>query len=490
MFATIALKELKSILVSPKFPVTFAVSSLLILLSVFMGIREYRASVDQYRAAGELVRQEMREARGWMALNNRIYREPDPMQIFSSGVHNDVGRLSGISQWESVKLSSSAYSDDPIFALFRFIDFTFIVQVVLTLFAILFTYDSINGERESGTLQLMLSNAVPRASVVTAKFAGAWLGLVVPVAIPVLLGVSLLLLFGVPMTGEHWVRLGLLLGASLLLFTFFIAFGILVSSLTRRSNISFLVCLVSWVAMALIVPRAGMMLAGQLVKVPTDAEVDSRQDSFSKDRWNAHFTELSEKWRKRMEPLEGLPEAEREAKREEMEWTWAEEDRRDRDSMHAVIDANARRLREDLRNRKLERERLAFTLSRFSPVSAFQLASMNLAGTDISLKTRYEDALEAYRAEFNRYKERKQRESGGSGGIRIEVDSQRGVKIDVGREIALDLTGLPEFTPKRPQLSEAVAASAADFGLMGLFTIASFAGAFAMFLRYDPRYAN
>jgi hypothetical protein len=242
--------------------------------------------------------------------------------------------------------------------------------------------------------------------------------------------------------------------------------------------------------MTLIVPRAGMMLAGHLVKVPTDAEVDSRQDSFSKDQWNAHFRTISERWSKRMEPLEGLPEAERDAKREEMEWAWAEEDKKDRDSMHAVIDANARKLREDLRNRKLERERLAFTLSRFSPVSAYQLAAMNLAGTDISLKTRYEDALEAYRTDFNKYKEQKQRESGGSGGISIQIDSERGVKIDVGREMALDLTGLPEFTPGKPRLSESVSASAMDFGLMGLFTIASFAGAFALFLRYDPRYAN
>ncbi|HLF14181.1 MAG TPA: ABC transporter permease subunit [Bacteroidota bacterium] len=490
MFATIVLKELKSILVSPKFPVTFAASSVLVLLSVFMGIREYRASLDQYQAAGALVQQEMRESRGWMALSNRVYREPDPMQIFASGVHNDVGRLSGISTWEPVKLSASAYSDDPIFALFRFIDFTFIVQVVLTLFAILFTYDSINGERESGTLQLMLSNAVPRAKVITAKFAGAWLGLVVPISVPVLLGISLLLVYKVPMTLEHWVRLGFLIGASVLLFTFFIAFGILVSSVTRRSNISFLVCLVSWVALALIVPRAGMMMAGQVVKVPTDAEIDSQRDSFSKDRWNAHFKGLEEKWRKRNEPLRALPEKEREAKREEMEWTWAEEDKKDRDSMQAAIDGNGRMLREELRNRKGERERLAFALSRFSPVASFQLAAMSLAGTDISLKPRYEDALEAYRTTFNKYKDEKQRESGSSGGIRIQIDTDRGIKIDVGREIALDLTGMPEFTANRPSLSESVSATVVDFGLMGLFSILSFAGAFAMFLRYDPRYAN
>jgi ABC-type transport system involved in multi-copper enzyme maturation permease subunit len=490
MFMTIVLKELKSILLSPKFPVTFAVSSLLVLLSVFMGIREYRASLDGYHAAGELVKQEMREAQGWMALSNRVYREPDPMQIFASGVGNDVGRLSGISQWEPVKLSQSAYSDDPIFAFFRFIDFAFIVQVVLTLFAILFTYDAINGERESGTLQLMLSNAVPRATVITAKFAGAWLGLVVPLTIPVLLGVSLLLLYKIPMTLEHWVRLGFLMGASLLLFTFFIAFGILVSAVTRRSNISFLVCLVSWVAMVLIIPRAGMMMAGQMVKVPTDAEIDSQQDSFSKDRWEARFAALQEKWKKRNEPLEKLSKEEREAKREEMEWTWAEEDKKDRDSMQAEIDANARKLREDLRNRKEGRERLAFALSRFSPVSAYQLAAMNLAGTDITLKTRYEDALEAYRTDFNRFKEQKQKESGSSGGIRISIDTERGIKIDAGREMALDLAGMPEFTPNRPTLAESVSATGIDFGLMGGYSLLAFAGAFVMFLRYDPRYAN
>ena len=70
------------------------------------------------------------------------------MQVFSSGIHNDVGRVSDISSWREIKLQQSNYSDNSLFALFRFIDFTFIVQVVLSLFAILFTYDAINGGPE------------------------------------------------------------------------------------------------------------------------------------------------------------------------------------------------------------------------------------------------------------------------------------------------------------------------------------------------------
>jgi hypothetical protein len=280
------------------------------------------------------------------------------------------------------------------------------------------------------------------------------------------------------------------MAATVLLFTFFVAFGILVSTLTRRSNVSFLICLVGWIAAVLIIPRFGIMLAGQIVSVPTVSEIESQQDTFAKNAWDGHMKVMSEKWRKRSESLEGLNEKDRKAKREEMEWAWAEEDRNDRNKLQNEIDENARRLTEDLRNRKFAQERLAFTLSRFSPVSAYQLAAMSLGWTDIDLKTRYEDGLTAFRTVFNQHKEQKQKESGATGGIRISVDSKTGVKIDTGREIALDLTGLPEYTHTRPTLGESIGPVVIDFGLMALYSLLAFAGAFVMFLRYDVRYAN
>ena len=92
MFGTLFEKELKAILLSPKFVATFGVCSLLILLSVFIGIQEHRAAVDQYETAIQLADQEIREATSWWAVNNRVYRRPNPMQIFASGVNNDIGQ--------------------------------------------------------------------------------------------------------------------------------------------------------------------------------------------------------------------------------------------------------------------------------------------------------------------------------------------------------------------------------------------------------------
>jgi hypothetical protein len=305
--------------------------------------------------------------------------------------------------------------------------------------------------------------------------------------VPLLLCIGLLFAFRVPLTGEHWLRIAAFVGASGLLFTLFLAFGLFISTVTRRSNVSFLVALTSWVALVLIVPRAGVMIAGQLSPVPSVAEVESIQDGFSKDRWEAHMKAMGERWRERERSMEGLTPDQRKARREEMEWTWAEEDDKSRKQLQAEIDENGRKLREDLRNRKREQERLAFLLSRFSPVSAYQLAVMNLAGTDVRVKSRYEDGMSDYRTTYNAYRDQKQRESGSSGGIRISVDSNTGIKIDAGRELSLDLSDMPQFTHPRPAFSDVISATVADLGWLGVATLLAFAGAFAAFVRYDVR---
>lgn len=485
---TLIEKELKSIILSPKFVATFSVCSILILLSIFVGIQEYQAAVRQYEAANELLVQQLREQSSFMGLSTRVYREPDPMQIFVSGVNYDLGRLSNINSFNSVKLTNSVYSDDPIFAAFRFIDFTFIVQIVLSLFAILFTYDAINGEREDGTLKLIFSNAVPRTQYILSKFLGSWLGLGIPLLIPVMLGLLLLMVFKVPVTETHWTKITILLASSLLYFTFFIAFGILVSALTHRSTVSFLFCLVVWVTFVLIVPRAGVMAAGQMISVPSVAEIEGQQDGFQKARWKQYTDKLEERWRSRNLDMEAMDAGDRDAYREEHLWSWMEEDDAERKDVQQDIDAFSRKLTEELRNRKAEQKRLAFTFSRLSPASAYQLTAVDLAGTNIDLKTRYEDAMQQYRSDFTEYREKKQKESGGHGGIRISIDSDTGFKMSTGRDKGtLDFSDMPRFETPKHALSDAIVPTITGMGLLSLYSLAAFAGAFVVFLRYDVR---
>ena len=480
-------KELKAIILSPKFTATFAVCSILMLLSVYIGINEYKADVKQYDTTRNLVIQDRQEKTNWFQVTDVALRKPDPMQIFSAGLNNDIGRWSSVDSQEPIDLKGSNYSNDPIYAVFRFIDFTFIVQVVLSLFAILFTYDAINGEREGGTLQLVFSNAVPRAKFIFAKCLGSWLGLVVPIMIPILLCLLLLMVFRIPMTGEHWTKLLVLIGVSLVFFTFFIALGVLISSLTKRTAVSFLIGLVAWVAFVLIIPRAGVLTAGQLVKVPSAAEIAGLQDTYSKDQWQAFYDEAEDRW---MNYNRDNAESEDESDEVDEDGLWLR--MQEEDSLRSIVEANIEdyraRVQEDFRRKKMVQEKLAYQISRISPASSYQLAAMSLASTGVELKRDYEDAMNEHRTRFNDYTAKKQKESGVMGGMMITVSTDQGMKISQGREGGtVDVSDVPEFNAPVISVGEAVKSAIVDFGLLSIYTILAFAGAFIIFLRYDVR---
>lgn len=482
MFSILFEKELKSIFLSPKFFATFGVCSLLILLSVFVGIQEYENETEQYETAIRLAEQQIMQEDSWWGINNVVFRKPAAMQIFVSGVNNDIGRSSQISTWVEPKLESSNYADDTLFAVFRFIDLTFIVQVVLSLFAILFTYDSINGERESGTLKLALSNAVPRGQYVLAKFAGSWVGLTLPLMIPILIGVLLVMVLGIPMESGDWARLGTLIGSSILYFTFFIAFGLFVSAMTKRSSVSFLILLVAWVALVLIVPRAATMAAGQIVPVTSVAEIESQKDRYRTDRWNSYRVVRREMREERESSMLGMTREERQQYQQANQQTWQEAEADARQTTQEEISEFSRKVDEDLRNQKIAQEKMAFTLSRFSPASAYKLTAMQMANTGTELKSSYEDAMKKYRTNFTQFVDAKREEerakNAGRGGF--------GRRNDDDRE-PLDLNELPRFEEPKQTYAEAVAPSIIDFGLLSFFSLAAFVGAFLSFVRYDVR---
>jgi ABC-type transport system involved in multi-copper enzyme maturation permease subunit len=486
MITNLIQKEIRSITLSPKFTGTFIVCTLLILLSIYTGIKEYQAMNQRYYAASQLVDEELKQATSWGSINTRIYRQPDPLQIFTSGLDYDIGRWTPIANDESIKFKNSAYADDPIFAVFRFIDFAFIVQYILTLFAILFTYNAVSGEREDGTLKLVFSNSISRVQYLIGKIAGAWLSLIIPISIPILLGILLLLIFDIPLALTDWLRIGLFLDLSLVIFTFFIALGILISTLSKRSSVSFLIGLVVWVLLVMIIPRAGIMAAGQIVYVPRVAEIEGQLSKYSQQLWDQYRDDSSERWSD-AESQDGEININDEA-------LWAVLERED--SLQSELEKEIHRydlkLHEDLRQRKIQQQKLAFALSCVSPVAAYQIAAMSLAGTDTEIKQRYEDAANTFRSQFYDFVEMKKKTTGDLGRIMMSItmDDQGNQQMaTAGKRNSeqLDISGLPYFDPPRQSLAEAVKPAIIPFGLILLYSIVAFGGATALFIRYDVR---
>ena len=74
-------------------------------------------------------------------------------------------------------------SDNPFLNIFASIDIISIFEVVFSFMALIFAYDALAGERERGTLRLMLTHPLRRGYILLAKYIGAMLCLLAPPAI-------------------------------------------------------------------------------------------------------------------------------------------------------------------------------------------------------------------------------------------------------------------------------------------------------------------
>ena len=89
------------------------------------------------------------------------------------------------------------------------VDWAFVIGYVLSLIALLFTFDAISSERESGTLRLMLANSVPRHTILIGKFLGALISVSIPFTLAVLVNLLLISTSSVVhLNTEAWGRLG------------------------------------------------------------------------------------------------------------------------------------------------------------------------------------------------------------------------------------------------------------------------------------------
>jgi len=472
-------KELRDIVYSTKFAITFAAAAVLVLLSFYVGIRNYQESIHEYENAKTTNAANIAAQTDWRAIQDRVFRKPQALEILVNGVTNDVGRTTDMRSSGELNLINSRFSADPLFAVFRFLDLNFVFVIVFSLFAILFGYDAINGEKEAGTLKLVFSNSVARASFILSKLLGSVIALGVPLLVPLLIGCLMLLGFGIPMSGLEWVRLGLVIVAGLLCFGVFLTLSIMISAMVSRSSVSFLLSLVVWIFSVLIIPKGSVLLASQIASVPSIDAVEIQKRKFSADQ-SQKWIQATQQWfSSRMSSSSSMNDS-----------GFVNAMAAFQDSMQkAREEARAEfysRLDEDWRNKKDWQERWAFGISRVSPTAVFQIAAMNLAGTDVGMKFRYMQQLSRYRDAFA---ETIRKKTGSTADyFRIIVRRFSGGQNDQEeKQKSLNPSELPEYVEQPRNLGDTINASLFDMGLLVVLNAIFFGGAFYAFLRFDLR---
>jgi ABC-type transport system involved in multi-copper enzyme maturation permease subunit len=190
-----------------------------------------------------------------------IQRPPAKLRLFSTGISNDI---------EVNTFSSNSYN-----VLFPPIDFVFIITVIYSLIAILFSHNSFSGESENGTLRLILSNPVSRAKLAIAKFLGGMSSILISLIISLAIGVIYILLDNsISLKGIDLMALVFIFLLSVFYISIFYLTGMICSAFTGSSSSSVLLGLFFWAVFTLTIPNLSPWVAAQLNGVPSINKVE------------------------------------------------------------------------------------------------------------------------------------------------------------------------------------------------------------------------
>ena len=191
-----------------------------------------------------------------------VDRPPNPLSLFNVGLDKRLGNKIAVSHsfvpslWDAEMDSS----DNSFLNIFSSIDIVFIFEVVLSLLALIFAYDALAGERERGTLRLVLTHPVRRGHILLAKYISAMLCLLVPLLMSLLLAVMLLTTStSVSLSTDDFLCIGGIVLSSLAYLSVFYLIGLLISALTRRTGTALMLSMFVWGFLVLVYPN--MILA-------------------------------------------------------------------------------------------------------------------------------------------------------------------------------------------------------------------------------------
>lgn len=476
MIRTIISKEIFNNLHNLRFSVGMALSVVLTLLCVIILTGQYDREMKDYTA--RISQQD--DFLSHHAHTNRIggmitpQQPPERFRPLITGPPRDT--------------DLGSFDDNPLPVLFPNIDFMFIVAVVMSLMALLFSYDALTGEREHGTLRMMAVYPVRRAVILLGKWAGGVLSLMAPLGLSLLVSVVYISLHPrIGWGGTDYGVLGMLFLVSSFYISVFYLIGIMVSAFSRSSSASILSALFIWVLLVLVIPNASPYVAAQISPVPpiqkTFREV-KRLGGIERDELGRKLSkEVIERYQRtygqqfikilgRPEDVKSLLESDPELRklylsyRKEYDNAWNEANR--------IQGEKTGKLNKELFDKIAMQVKIAGIVSRLSPYSDFIYSATTLAGMGITGQSYFANATGQYWNVWNSYLSKK-------------TEQMKKKDPTFNSESFIDVSDRPRFSFKEMPLKNRVTEIFLYLGILTVFNILFFAAALAKYLRYDVR---
>jgi hypothetical protein len=498
MFTELVFKELRDHLLSLRFQVGLLLGLVVVSASAFVLSAQFRRENHEYW----LRLQQNEEFLSKYSHLNRVGNVLEPVKPVSPLV-----LVEGLPD----PANAAALDSNPMPDLFRPADFTTAVGFIFSLLGIVLGFDAVNGEKERGTLSLMLANRLRRFDLIAAKWSGGMLVLAISLLAAWLAAIVVVLVE----SGAHWSTDDALsmitLGAfSLLYCGVFFTLALAFSTLVSRSSVSVLLSLFAWVLLVFVLPNVSPYVAAQVVRVPSLAALQrdiqnitsEERDNLGREGTGKVFEQLGCVWISNRlaecSPPAG-PGGASTGRKFTLEYADAGEPS-DTVKQRIASDPEFRQFYERLRNAneevwatvnrqqqvKAERLRAAWRaradsqfnlseqLSYTSPLPPFVYASTDLSLTGLMSRRRFDQQAEAYNQTLETY-------------LWARYHEERAKNPTFTVDDFLAVSTRPRFTFVPPHFSDRLAEAAPFGAMLAGWNLAFFTLAILGFLRFDVR---
>jgi len=467
-------KEILENLLSLRFILAMLLSITLFAVGSMVFVHRHRQeSQDYWRHTNENLAELSGQAEQLHKLafcRQKLWKKPKALALCASGGEKYLPPFF-VADAFSIDLRDLEIQGNFLLPTFRDVDWIFIIATLFSFVAVSFTYDAFSGEKQAGTLRLILSQSVARHTVFLGKFAGALISLGMPLLTGLLISLIVVMVSGVAtIAAPQWWGILAIVVLSVLYLSLFALAGLFVSSRTAHPAAGIVILLCVWVVLVLLIPSLGRILSDTYYKSPSLTEfrqrvvatkqqvlADLEAGKFGKNAFESHPD--------RNHPSTNPPAAAR---------FWN------------AFSESVARVYEDQHNRMLAQARAGRRIAGVSPVVIYQRAAETLAGTGVERYAslyqqirRYQDALKTFVLD---------KDAEDPNSLHLLFNFAYAVQHwETISKRPVDFSTVPKFEERQTTWGESGQRVIWDVGLLALFNLVFFAAAFVSFLRYDVR---
>jgi ABC-type transport system involved in multi-copper enzyme maturation permease subunit len=297
MIKTLIKKEMMETVYDLRFVIASLLFITLIPLSMYVSRIDYEQRLSAYQQESQIWRARHGTPEwGSQDVEGHGFRTPPVLSVFVLGLDpylpdEVVTDFSGV--FRTVKEPNT---DGALAVLLGQIDFRFCMVYVVSLMALVFTFNTVSGERERGTLRLLIASSVPRGTLLFCKWLSKTLVLIVPFLMAVC--IALLVLNASPQIDLNSPQLvysiAMILGISLLLIICMTILGVCLSTYATGSSQSITLLLTTWVILVLGIPKVTPMIANIIHRPESRRVISMRKTALTEDLM-AEFYDRREK---------------------------------------------------------------------------------------------------------------------------------------------------------------------------------------------------